>query len=333
MPKPLTDSKPNSQGDSLKLQVLRPQNPLELFLNVECPQLRSARELTGKNLLLKKAVIMESQIRVTLFKNALQPSDGKHVLISPSISKAAMLDLCTQTLEVPAKKIFNAAGALLNSFESLTDGSVLYVSRGETFQVRTGGPATKVSRKYVLTVLGAAAVGKSAVTMRYTNNRFITDYDPTIEDYFTKNTTIEGDPIIVSILDTAGMEDYKALKDHWIDKKDGFILVYSVDINDSIHRVREDFAKISDRYDMRDPRKAPVVVIAANKVDKTPRSISEEDGRALAAELGVRYFELSAKVNHNIEDMFTHIIRTIRDRRTTTERKHETPWYKRCSLL
>jgi GTPase KRas protein len=276
---------------------------------------------------------MESQIRVTLFKNALQPSDGKHVLISPSMSKAGMLDLCSQTLEVQAKKIFSASGALLNSFEGLTDGSVLYVSRGENFQVRASGSAPRASRKFVLTVLGAAAVGKSAVTMRYTNNRFITDYDPTIEDYFTKNTTLEGDPIIVSILDTAGMEDYKALKDHWIDKKDGFILVYSVDIADSINRIREDFAKLTDRYDMRDARKAPVVVIAANKVDKTPRYVSEEEGRALASELGVRYFEISAKLSQNIEEMFTFIIRTLRDRRTTTEKKQDTPWYKKCALL
>jgi small GTP-binding protein len=276
---------------------------------------------------------MEQQIRVTLFKNSIQPSEGRNVLVSPSISKAELLALCSHTLDVQAKKIFSAGGTLLSSFESLTDGSILYVSRGENFQVRGTGLVPRAAKKLVLTVLGAAAVGKSAMTMRYTNNRFITDYDPTIEDYFTKNIVFEGDPVIVSILDTAGMEDYAALKDHWIDKKDGFILVYSVDIAESISRIREDFTKLSDRYDLRDPRKAPVIVIAANKVDKSPRYISEQEGQALAAELGVRHFEISAKANQNIEEMFSFIIRTLRDRRATAEKKLETPWYKKCALL
>mmetsp|Transcript_7218 Transcript_7218/g.13261 ORF Transcript_7218/g.13261 Transcript_7218/m.13261 type:complete len:277 (-) Transcript_7218:1142-1972(-) len=276
---------------------------------------------------------MEQQIRVALYRNALQPTDGRNILISPSISKAEMLETCSRTLGIQAKKIFSSTGMLLNSFESLSDGSSLYVSQGENFLVRASMSGARPSRKFVLTVLGAAGVGKSAITMRYTNNRFISDYDPTIEDYFSKNTTIDGDPISVSILDTAGMEDYKALKDHWIDKKDGFVLVYSVDIPDTVHRIREDYEKLVDRYDLRDTRKAPVIVISANKVDKTPRYVSEEEGKALAAELGVKYFEMSAKSNQNVEDMFNYIIRTLRDRRTVSDRRPEKPWYKSCALL
>jgi GTPase KRas protein len=244
-----------------------------------------------------------------------------------------MLHQCSQALEIQAKRVFSAHGTILTSFDRLEDGSVLYVSQGENFQVRISGSFPPQSRKFVLSVLGAAGVGKSAVIMRYVNNRFVSDYDPTIEDYFTKNSSLEGDLVSVSILDTAGMEDYKALKDHWIEKKEGFILIYSVDIAHSVTRIREDFAKIKDRYEMRDPRKAPVVVLAANKIDKPSRFVSEQEGQDLAAELGVRYFEISAKSSHNIEEMFNFTIRTLRNRSKMSHIKQDVSCCNSCVLL
>jgi small GTP-binding protein len=276
---------------------------------------------------------MDESVRVTLFKNSLTPSNGKNILVSTSISKEQLLHLCSQTLEIKAKKVFSAHGTILTSFGRLEDGSVLYISQGENFQVRTHDSLPTQNRKFVLSVLGAAGVGKSAVIMRYVSNRFVAEYDPTIEDYFTKNTSFEGDPVSASILDTAGMEDYRALKDHWIDRKEGFVLIYSVDIASSVTRIREDIAKIKDRYEMRDPRKAPVIVIAANKVDKPSRFVSEHEGQALAAELGVRYFEISAKSGHNIEEMFTFIIRTLRNRSMMSQRMQDVSCCASCVLL
>ena len=43
---------------------------------------------------------------------------------------------------------------------------------------------------------------------------------------------------MVSILDTAGMEDFHPLLDEWIDDKHAHILVFSVDIGDSLRRLR-----------------------------------------------------------------------------------------------
>ena len=37
--------------------------------------------------------------------------------------------------------------------------------------------------KYKLVVLGAGAVGKSSITVRYISDNFRTEYDPTIEVY------------------------------------------------------------------------------------------------------------------------------------------------------
>lgn len=43
-------------------------------------------------------------------------------------------------------------------------------------------------------VLGSGGVGKSCLTIRYVSNKFIPDYDPTVEDTFKKHVQIEEIP-------------------------------------------------------------------------------------------------------------------------------------------
>ena len=50
----------------------------------------------------------------------------------------------------------------------------------------------------------------------------VTDWDPTIEDFYVKTVTVDGKPYPVQILDTAGQEDFKALIPEWMADKDGY---------------------------------------------------------------------------------------------------------------
>mmetsp|Transcript_33502 Transcript_33502/g.6077 ORF Transcript_33502/g.6077 Transcript_33502/m.6077 type:complete len:121 (+) Transcript_33502:294-656(+) len=120
--------------------------------------------------------------------------------------------------------------------------------------------------------MGAAAVGKSALAWRYTQNEFREYYDPTISDTFQKNLSIDGKQITVDILDTAGMEDYQPLEDDWINNKDSILLVYSVDIESSLYHLRNIWDKIRNRYFT---GKMPTVVLVGNKVD-LKRNIAPE---------------------------------------------------------
>ena len=43
-------------------------------------------------------------------------------------------------------------------------------------------------------MLGTGGVGKSSVTLRFTQNSFLEDYDPTIEDSYRKMIQVEGQP-------------------------------------------------------------------------------------------------------------------------------------------
>lgn len=47
---------------------------------------------------------------------------------------------------------------------------------------------------YKLVVVGDGGVGKSALTIQFFQKIFVPDYDPTIEDSYTKICTVDGVP-------------------------------------------------------------------------------------------------------------------------------------------
>ena len=62
-------------------------------------------------------------------------------------------------------------------------------------------------------VVGAGGVGKSARTIQLIQNHVLDEYDPTIEDSYRKQVVIDGETCLLDILDTAGQEEYSAMRD------------------------------------------------------------------------------------------------------------------------
>lgn len=60
-------------------------------------------------------------------------------------------------------------------------------------------------------------MGKSCATIQLVTNRFVIDYDPTIEDSYRKQVAIDGEVVLLDILDTAGQEEYEAMRDVLLD--------------------------------------------------------------------------------------------------------------------
>merc|ERR1719427_2590004 len=99
-----------------------------------------------------------------------------------------------------------------------------------------------------LCVLGPGAVGKSALTMRYTSDIFASDYDPTIEDAYRKQKEVDGIIATLDILDTAGQEDYTALRAAWYRRKDAFLFIFSMDMETSLQGLTKFHNEIMDCY-------------------------------------------------------------------------------------
>jgi GTPase KRas protein len=271
------------------------------------------------------------KIRIVVYKNIHNPTDGKPLLIDPKWNKEQLLTNCSEALGIKAKKMFNEKGNQLSSVDKLTDGTVLYISQGESFQVKTTSQ-TRINKNLMICMLGTAAVGKSAVTQRFVTNKFLKDYDPTIEDCYKKTITVDGECVPLSIMDTAGMEDYYPLIDDWIDKKDGFLLLYNVEWRDSMYKLTTFIEKILHRYPSSGSSR-PVIIIAGNKIDCPTRMVTLEEGREFAKKWDLKHFEISAATGTGVEEAYLSIIRELLSRRVTKVAPPPSPWYLKCDLL
>ena len=97
--------------------------------------------------------------------------------------------------------------------------------------------------------LSAGGVGKSALTIQLIQNHFVDEYDPTIEDSYRKQVVIDGETCLLDILDTAGQEEYSAMRDQYMRTGEGFLLVFAVNNAKSfedISQYREQIKRVKD---------------------------------------------------------------------------------------
>jgi GTPase KRas len=135
---------------------------------------------------------------------------------------------------------------------------------------------------------------------------------------------------MLEVLDTAGQEEYTALRDQWIRDGEGFVLVYSISSRSSftriqkfhhqIQRVKESSASSPSYPGSPLSAAAPFgqvpVMLVGNKSDRvTEREVSTQEGHALARELGCEFVEASAKNCINVEKAFYDVVRLLRRQR------------------
>jgi GTPase KRas protein len=193
--------------------------------------------------------------------------------------------------------------------------------------------------EYKLVIVGGGGVGKSALTIQLIQNHFIDEYDPTIEDSYRKQVTIDDNTCLLDILDTAGQEEYSAMRDQYMRTGQGFILVYAITSRSSFDEIasfREQIRRVKDKD------KVPMILVG-NKCDlETERQVTTSEGQELAKSFGCPFFESSAKSRINVEESFYELVREIRrqtegDTKKTTKKKKGGlgfgPLKKDCNLL
>jgi len=169
-----------------------------------------------------------------------------------------------------------------------------------------------------IVVMGGGGVGKSAVTLQFIQNKFQWEYDPTIEDSYRKQIRVDEETVVLEVLDTAGQEEYSAMREQWIRYGEGFLLVYSIDSRLSFEK--EIGLILRQLVRVRDDEIASIpTVLFANKCDmENSRQITMEEGKDMAKKLGSNFFEGSARNNINIEAAFFDMVRAIRINRNGT---------------
>jgi len=164
-------------------------------------------------------------------------------------------------------------------------------------------------REYKLVVVGGGGVGKSALTIQFIQSHFVDEYDPTIEDSYRKQCVIDEEVALLDVLDTAGQEEYGAMREQYMRTGEGFLLVYSITSRNSFEEISTFHQQI---LRVKDQDSFPVIVVA-NKCDlEYERQVGMNEGRDLAKHFGCKFIETSAKQRINVDEAFSNLVREIR---------------------
>jgi len=142
---------------------------------------------------------------------------------------------------------------------------------------------------------------------------------------------IDGVSCIVEILDTAGQQEYTALRDQWIQQGDGFVVVYSVLSSSSFTRIQRYLKQIErirgssastnrpPGYSLSNIREDPAATMlvghhyCADKwQERREREVTKEQGQSLAREMECDFMEASAKNCVNVDKVFYDVVRKLR---------------------
>ena len=166
-------------------------------------------------------------------------------------------------------------------------------------------------KQYKVVMLGSGAVGKSAITVQMVSGHFLSSYDPTIEDSYRTTINVNNQDIILNIIDTAGQEEFYALRDQYIRSGDGYIIVFSITSVTSFLEVNAIKEQLNMILDTDDNTLIPIILVG-NKCDlEEYRQVQSSDAQRLAEEWKVKYFETSAKNKTNINRIFEELVYLI----------------------
>ena len=166
-------------------------------------------------------------------------------------------------------------------------------------------------------IVGSGSTGKSALTLQFMYDEFVEDYEPTKADSYQKKVVLDGEEVQIDILDTAGEEDYAAIRDNYFRSGEGFLCVFSITQDESLQAAKEFREQI---VRVKGKETIPFILVG-NKSDLTDqRAVTLANAQAQANEWKVPYVETSAKTRENVDKVFFDLMREIRAQKLDAKR-------------
>ncbi|EFC41788.1 ras family small GTPase [Naegleria gruberi] len=164
-------------------------------------------------------------------------------------------------------------------------------------------------------VSGPANTGKTCLTTKYITGEFPQVTDPTIEDSYRKMIRVDEYSHLLDILDTAGQEEYKAMRDGYIATSQAFVITASLDLipTECTQYYEELLAQIISIKDWKGVGCYHPMVFVVNKSDleQEERKSTFEEWKTFLNSVIERYgimnseiIETSAKSNINVSKIF-----------------------------
>ena len=164
--------------------------------------------------------------------------------------------------------------------------------------------------RYKIVMLGDGAVGKTAMTTRFTQNFFDEDYKRTIgSDFAIKRLEIPDidTKVTLQIWDLAGQPRFETVRQGFYRGSRGGLLLYDV----TRRRTFLNIERWKDEAISNLKVEIPLLLVA-NKVDlEESRVVTTEEGEEYAKKNGFLYVESSALTGENVEEAYATLCRTL----------------------
>ncbi|KAJ1814888.1 Vacuolar protein sorting-associated protein 21 [Coemansia sp. RSA 2675] len=207
----------------------------------------------------------------------------------------------------------------------------------------THSPASAKPIQIKVVLLGEAAVGKSSLVLRFVNDEFQENKEPTIGAAFlTQKVRLDDSVLKLDIWDTAGQERFHSLAPMYYRNAQAAVVVYDITRASSLDRAKSwikelqrqaspniVIALVGNKLDLADVTDVETSAAAAGKsaddstgdADGDADEASDTEGRsrqvdsatasAYAAEAGLLFLETSAKTGQGVVETFTEIAKKL----------------------
>ena len=174
---------------------------------------------------------------------------------------------------------------------------------------------------YKILLLGDSTVGKTCFLLRYVDDSFLDLHMATIGlDYRLKTLILEEQKIVkVQLWDTAGQDKFRAITRNYYKGASGIILIFDVTNVKSYENIKKWINEIKEEISEK-----VAIVLIGNKIDNVQeRKITKEQGDKLASEIGVKFFETSAKTGEGINESVFFLVKKIFENDPEVKNKYQ----------
>ena len=126
-------------------------------------------------------------------------------------------------------------------------------------------------------------------------------------DFKSKQIEIDDKLIKLQIWDTAGHEKFRTITTSYYKSAHAIIILYDITEQSSFDHISNWMIEI-DKF----AKQGVLRIIVGNKKDlESKRQVSTKDAESLADKYGIKFMEVSAKDNTNIEALFLDIVKRL----------------------
>ncbi|MCK5151310.1 MAG: GTP-binding protein [Candidatus Thorarchaeota archaeon] len=156
-------------------------------------------------------------------------------------------------------------------------------------------------------IVGSGSVGKTSMILRYSTGAFREHYSPTLGTGFAyKKLKLGDDFATLQIWDMGSQDFLERVRANYYVGSHAVVFMFDVTSTESMDEVlkwKEEVDRHLSDY---------TSLLVGNKTDLVmDRTISEEDAKKMAEQLGMDYMETSVKLDKNVNEVFVRTTRNI----------------------